>query len=226
MKNVKVLFLAIAMIGFISSCQDQNEELSASDKLIELSEIESSAIINSTEFQNFISIKNQFIEVVNQTVSNGYDLEELKQLSIESVNSNESDELFTALFGSKEKGLDYLIALENARTQLLNAYPVINKIRDQYAQPSLNSVSVFYETLDVINKNRNEMNLSVASVAGRDAEPVCGSYWNQVKLGVCATGCSFTTGGLGTVFCGWLCWCTFCSQNSELSNAICETDVL
>jgi hypothetical protein len=50
-------------------------------------------------------------------------------------------------------------------------------------------------------------------VAVEDDKPVCGSYWQQVKLLSCMALCSVATGGWGTVLCGWACWCMLCPES-------------
>ena len=57
--------------------------------------------------------------------------------------------------------------------------------------------------------------------------PPCGSIWNIIKLEACALGCGIVIGtatlGGGLLFCGWMCWCTFCTINSDLAIILCQT---
>ena len=72
-----------------------------------------------------------------------------------------------------------------------------------------------------VTAQTNSIGADDESVPPGDGTPVCGSYWQQVKLAACAALCSASTAGAGTVLCGWACWCMFCTQSSAVAGVIC-----
>ena len=211
------MFLAFS----VNSCIDQVND----PDIIELSEAESLEILNSPELQSFQANREKFIQKVGYAIdSKGYSQKELESLTIKAIKTHNEDQILEILFDTKENGMAYLEELNQSRTNLLKQYPILNRIREQEGGSNLSleaNATMFYGNFNEISKLKFTIAESNRSVANAVGDPVCGSAWNQVKVAACATACSLSTGGLGTVLCGWACWCTFCPRDSELTEIIC-----
>jgi hypothetical protein len=85
--------------------------------------------------------------------------------------------------------------------------------------PLIDETNYFFDNFQTFNTYRFVS--AAQQIENGILRPVCGSYWNQLKLGICAAGCGVVSGGLAAGLCGWGCWCTFCTRNSALATVIC-----
>lgn len=185
-------------------------------------------IINSKEFKTYFKYKDSIIVLINKAIQRGENIDNIRELALQSLtDSTKEFELSKIIFRDSENGNSFFNNFSKSRDSLFNKFPELELLSQ--------SVEIDYE--DQINFLFNNFSLISDNVINKKAgfenifnntnyepitkEPVCGSYWQQFKLGVCALGCSLTTAGIGTALCGWGCWCWFCNENSELSKVIC-----
>lgn len=134
------------------------------------------------------------------------------------IRDQEPEAFYTVIFNDYCEGEFYVERLTNATKAVYNKFPVLNTITSKGAEElSKGSIERFY-----MNISKGELSKSSLENGKKSAEPVCGSYWQQVKLLACATGCSFVTAGVGTPLCGWACWCMLCTENSMVADVICN----
>ena len=226
MKILKILLVSIFCLFFTLSCSNEDNDFLLEDG--KLSEAESFEIVNSLEFQNFMSQRNQFLDLVNSSIEKGCDLDQLKEMTNYAIESGDDKEFFTTIFGSKHRGNRYIDNLHQAQRNLFNTYPVLYELNNKEGGSPLTSsvVGAFYDNIKVISKERFVVDLNYLANArtanGESGDDiVCGSYWDQVKLFTCAGLCGASTAGAGAVLCGWACWCTFCNENSAVYDALC-----
>jgi len=237
----------------------------------ELSEEDSYQILFSSEFQNFIQKRNDFLDKISNAVNQGIPIDSIRNAALTAMQTGNYQSFYIMVFGSYQVGETFFSSYVAARDALLQANPFVQehpeiftcqtcnstlieetnyffnnfqsfntyrftpgeeilevRIRNQAKQPVFASYSSYAQNVSFRNFERSvDYRFAVGSdKIGYDQRSavkkiVCGSYWNQVKLGLCAAGCGVTTAGLAAGLCGWGCWCTFCTKNSALATAIC-----
>jgi hypothetical protein len=196
------------------------------NKKIVLSEKASLSILSSDEVKDLIEIQNLFIDKIKQAVAKGYSVQELSRLSINAINYNQHTEILKVIFGSVNEGNIFIQNVQNAKLKFISKYKFILENREDFecnscTQLTAQSVNLFYINLNIYDKSRLKVpsvDLPISTISLNDEllegdKPVCGSYWQQVKLLACMSLCSVSTGGLGTVLCGWGCWCMTCPES-------------
>lgn len=194
-----------------------------------LSEDESQQVLLSYEFQNFVQSRNDFLDKIAHALSRGISLNSIRDATLAGIQNDDYQSLYSLLsFSSSQDGESFFNSLANARNSFLQAYPDIQQHLNEFICQSCSTsltdqVNYFFNNFDAINTYRYSPGSEEGQDPGTDPfrKPTCGSFWNQLKLGICAAGCSVTTAGVATPFCGWLCWCAFCTQNSALASVIC-----
>lgn len=186
---------------------------------IPIDENESQQVLLSNETQKLIKMHDELFYFIDKAIKNGNTLEQIEKSALLKATKNEGD-FYLDVFGSEQNGNEYLAKLAAAKNNFISKYPFINKYPNEFLCkicPTDITVEIhyFFSNYNALNSQR------FASLNNGDGPPTCGSYWNQVKLLGCVAGCSLTTGGLGTAFCGWMCWCTFCNKNSKVATTIC-----
>jgi hypothetical protein len=111
-----------------------------------------------------------------------------------------------------------MLQLEEAHNNLCKKFPILYQIQTESFSEILDvQVATFFDKLETGDFSSTIENY----YALKSGEITCGSYWQQVKLAACASGCSFATAGIGTPLCGWACWCMLCNENSDVADIIC-----
>jgi len=216
----KTIFIAISLlISF--SCQNSDSEKSFN----KLTEEECRLIVYSEEAQLLKGMQDKFVQIVHQYGANGNNINNLRILALESIDDLNSNKLFLAtLFGSVDEGVSFLENFSLAKKTLFNRFPSLIGISHELQFDLNESIHHFFDNLQNIHREM-ENRLSGYSQKNDDREmgssPTCGSYWQQAKLLACAGLCSASTLSVGTVLCGWACWCMLCKENSSLSEVIC-----
>jgi hypothetical protein len=211
---LSVFFLAGVII---SNAQEENT--------FELSEEESLRITESFEFNNMLNYQLRFLEIVNGALSQGIPLSSLKAAAKESIESGDDEIFWRMVFPHPDMGRQFMENFVSAKKQFFEANNQLMENRDAFIcstcpkQPS-EEVDVFFDIFEKYKVSKPLLEDSEQNFHDGHGY-TCGSAWNRVKLGMCAFGCSYLTGGLGVILCGWRCWCGFCKQNSELSTVIC-----
>jgi hypothetical protein len=189
-----------------------------------LSEDQSYGILLSTEFQNFVQKRNDFLDKISTAVNQGTSLDSIKSAALNGIQNNDYQQFYTLVFGSNQIGESFFNSYVSARNALLQANSFVQEHPEVFSCNTCN-VSLADETNYFFNNfgTFNTYRFAPAAVQTENglSKPVCGSYWNQIKLGICAGACGATSLGLAAGLCGWGCWCTFCTRNSAVANVIC-----
>lgn len=187
----------------------------------DITEERAEEIWSSPEVQHMLDLQHQFVERVDAALARGVALDDIRAAMHLATSPRADDSQIVALlYESREEADRYVAALKAARAAIPEAFPEVAAARDELDPAGCTvqgkSVDGFFNNYDKVRESR------LNPLDERNAPaPVCGSRKNQLKLLACATLCSFTSGGLGTVACGWGCWCTFCSKDSVLATYIC-----
>ncbi|GAA5220254.1 hypothetical protein [Membranihabitans marinus] len=224
------IFNIITLPLIILSCTDSNNISKSNNITRELSETEYFLIVNSNEYFDLWEHRQQFFKYLEKAQSIGYSLYDIRESIVERIGTKKENEIFELVFGSLEVGNEYILELNKKKNQLLKKFPSLNEIASNHNSSSENieNVNYFFDNYERIfnlwnslNPNLIIQNIDNSRTYYEQDTIVCGNYGNQVKVLVCTYGCSVSTAGLGTAFCGWGCWCFFCEDNSQVSNAIC-----
>jgi len=182
-----------------------------------LSEEESRQIVESPEFQNFSDFRYRFIEIINTALTEGKELSSINRAAKEALETGKDETFFELLFKDTETGEAFINGFVKSKTAFLEKNKFIEENRDEFICTTCSQSVV--EECDLFFANFRGYRETTLNSTGNI--PTCGSYWNQLKLLGCVSVCGIGTGGLATVFCGWSCWCSFCTKSSELSKIIC-----
>ncbi len=227
MKRIYQLSFVLLVTLLFSQCENEEKISKSPEELNILSEAESYGIVRSEEFQSYVSLRFHFIDLIYIAIQKGHDLETLKKVTIESINTEKNTQFFSVVFGSKQKGLEYINSLEMSRVALYDKYPVLYEVSSQMKSPevSANFVNMFYDNLETISKERFVIQKVSKSRVNDPHEYsiTCGSYWKQIKLIGCSGVCGLATPvvGPGAFLCVWGCWCTLCNDNSAVAEMMC-----
>ncbi|MBP6431305.1 MAG: hypothetical protein KA319_06020 [Ferruginibacter sp.] len=214
MKKIIVVILLITTTLF-SKAQKQE---------FKLTEQQSIEVLNSVEFNNSINLQNNFIDIIVTKIKDGVSLQTIENLTIAAMNSGNYDILYQTLFGDYNTGEAFFTSIDNAKKELKKKFPFITEhpeilICTTCSNTLTDNVKGFYKNFEVYNSNRFTISNNTNNLL--EEVPTCGSYWNQVKLGLCITAVGVSSGGIGAAAGMWGCWCTFCTQNSTVANTIC-----
>ncbi len=217
---------------------------------IQLSEIESKEIVQSKEVTNFWNSRKMFLIKIDEAVKGGISIDSLKKAAIIEVSNPEQSPLTETLFGSRSVGDNFYKELSDKRQEAASKilskvgdknYFICNSCHLPIVQ-QINYLFENYKTflfyMDEFGKEKEigSYGLNPNSYKKKSSKanilesgngnylkkmPTCGSWWNQIKLVGCTGLCTATTVGLGAGLCGWGCWCTFCTKNSEVAKVIC-----
>jgi len=213
----KLLLLSFVLLISLS-CENQNSELILLNEPVVLSEEQSFEIVQSLEFQNYLNKRYEFLELVEEALSSGNSAENLTQVSMYSIREKDHAAFYETIFNSTSYAVKYIESVHNAKTNLYEKFPVLSQINAELETDlSEQKISNFYVNLELRGFRGNQYETNARTNSGT----TCGSYWKQVKAVTCAGLCGASTGGAGSVLCLWACWCTFCTENSELADAIC-----
>ncbi|MEP7163218.1 MAG: hypothetical protein ABI741_00915 [Ferruginibacter sp.] len=213
---MKTLLLSFGLLFFGLLVRAQ------SDNSFKLSEEASKELIQSREYQTLIKFQHDFLDIISDHVNKGVSLEFINTVILDAIKTNNYKEVYQMLFSDYESGDAFFISWGDAKRALLTKNLFIEKHMEVFTCKTCHyslsdQANFFLKNFPFFDKNRYP---GTTSLSGKEALP-CGSYWNQVKLGVCATACGLSTAGIGIGLCGWGCWCAFCSQNSSTANIIC-----
>ncbi len=195
-----------------------------------LSESESYKIVSSNEFQNILRLQNHFLDLIKKAKLNGITIEKLQAAALKSGMDENNFEFFEIVFGSATIGKEFVKELQTNRSLLLSKNGILRNNTAAFIcfsckKSPLETVNFFFKNYDSFDKLRLKQFSVQANLYSDDEsldyDPTCGSYWQQVKLVACAALCSASTVGVGTVLCGWACWCMLCPENSALAGVIC-----
>lgn len=213
-------FIVALIIMIILSCSDHKREMDLLLDDYKLSDELCYEIVSSKECQTYFNLRYEFLANVRNSIRNGSKVSLLTDISMAAIRDQNLEPFYNIIFDDYCEGESYVERLTDATKALYKKFPVLNTIVSESAEElSEGNIERFY-----INIAKRELSKSSLENSGVCDEPVCGSYWQQVKLLACATGCSFATAGVGTVLCGWACWCMLCSENSAVYDAICDTE--
>lgn len=220
MKKILLIFTVLFLSVFVANAQDDPDNFT-------LTEQESFDVIKSTEFQNFMNLQDTFLIKIKDAVANQISLDSIRIAALNAINNNDTTAVYTILFGDVNRGYNFFTALSDAKRALLNTNSFMNQHTTVFscstcATSIVDQTNWFFQKFYPLDTAHSEYGFTTRTAQNIAATPTCGSWWNVLRLGVCATGCSIVTGGLATVLCGWGCWCQFCSSNSALSLLICN----
>jgi hypothetical protein len=184
-------------------------------------------LATSFETVNFFQVKLDYVEIVQDAINRGNHIDSLRNLAISSANGTTSaTEFDSIMFGSQLAADNYYSALDSSISLFINQDTIIEQMLDTVTtyQVEIKNINFFFDNFHDIDSNYTSI-LADLNDFGSDTTTVseiapCGSWKNVLLTATCALACSFTTSGLGTPFCGWLCWCAFCSD-SWLGSYIC-----
>lgn len=213
-------FFAALIIMVLLSCSDNKREMDLLLADQQLSEELCYEIASSKECQTYFDLRLEFLTNVENAIRNGSSVSLLTDLSMAAIRDQNLEPFYNVIFDDYCEGASYVERLTAATTDLYKKFPVLKTIAPEGSEElSKGNIERFYLSI-----SRKELSKSSQANIGDGDEPVCGSYWQQVKLLACATACSFATAGVGTALCGWACWCMLCSENSAVADAICALD--
>lgn len=192
------------------------------DSTVKLTEEESYEIVKSDEFQSFIQLNQSYHEKIIKLLDDENMVDIFIETSISSIKDDDYTEYYKTVFGSYHNGKLFMNNLQNARDKLFSTFPVISDIKvnnrvnftETEILTSLSNISYRASLPENCMKSHSEN-------TEEEEGPVCGSYWQVVKLAACSAACSGATSGIGTPLCGWACWCMLCNENSAVADTIC-----
>ncbi len=190
----------------------------------EISEERVREIWASDEVQQVLTLQSEFVRRVDAAVERGVAVDEIRAAATAAVGEGNDDAaLAELLFESREEADEYVATLQEARFAVTAAFPEVAAAEEDL-EPSAcalgtGAVDTFFDRFEA--SRSAQLDPTIDGAAGRTSVPTCGSYWKQIKLLGCAGLCSASTAGLGTVLCGWGCWCMLCSTNSAVGEAMC-----
>lgn len=202
MAHRSVALLTVSLILAVPGCVP--DEAAAPDAtVIEITEDRAREIVTSPSGSAYFALLHYRTEAVASAIQRGVQRDRLRR----AVEADDRDWLATELFGSVEAGTTYAERLEEARVTFVNAHA---EVRQVVENPGTQITAC----------DQPEDRAATLMVASLAAEPTCGSYWQQAKLLVC-TAASGAVCGPGSLMRAWGCWCTLCSDNSELADLMC-----
>jgi hypothetical protein len=216
MKRIGFFITVIIMV--ILSCNDQKKEIDLPLEEHQLSDETCFEIVSSIECQTYLNLRYEFLNNVEKAIRTGSSVSQLTELSMAALIDQDLEPFYNIIFDDYCEGVSYIARLSEATKALYNKFPILNTIISESPE------ALTKENIEKFYFNINRVELRKSSLANNESndEPVCGSYWQQVKLIACATGCSFATAGVATVLCGWACWCMLCSENSVVADTLCD----
>ncbi len=176
-------------------------------------------IVSSNECQTYFNLRFEFLSNVENAIKNGFSVSLLTELSMVAITDHDVEPFYTIVFDDHCEGEFYVARLAEATTALYKKFPVLNTVVPVGTE-ELSKENIERLYMNIYNRTLSK-SLTMESDPYEMDEPVCGSYWQQVKLLACASACSFATAGVGTALCGWACWCMLCTENSAVADAIC-----
>jgi len=239
MKNKKNLFYLLLVFALItiSSCSknysektDDIDEISIrSNNADTLSDEQIMLIVNSKEYKDYFKYKDSIIVIINKALERGENINKIRELVLESLSDSTKElEVNRIIFGDIKKAKSFFNDFSKSRDSLFNRYPELALLSQSFEIDYEDQINFLFNNFllisdQVVNKKAGFENIfnNTSHNSNYIEPPTCGSGWKQFKLSLCALGCSFSTGGIGTLLCGWGCWCWFCDENSELSKLIC-----
>ncbi len=221
------LFL-IASLIYISGC-DQASSI-ADDPISDLpgeiviSEDLSREMWSSPEHEAILSLQKEFIAHVGDAFDRGVTVEDFTRAAKQGAVSGEDPVLNLIFEESNTKSAEFMLRFQSANIALIERYPILLEVQAVIEQEGCSIdkdtsdlTTKFFENFQAVKEFSDEVNLASKS----SDVPVCGSYWNQVKLLACSAACGASTVGIGAGLCGWACWCWFCDEESALAEVIC-----
>lgn len=217
MKKI-LLSIGLFLVSLITFAQ--------TDTSFKLSEEASMEIVQSIEFQNIFKLKNEFLDKISNAVNQGIPLDSIRVAAIDAVENNNNQQIYSMLFSDYNSGVAFFNNLSQAKKIFRDKYAFIEQNKEKFmcttcSKTLSEEVNFLFKNFNAFNNNRYTPG---AGLSGEKTAPTCGSWWNQIRLGVCAAACGVVTVGtvgLGTAACGWGCWCTFCTKNSAVASVIC-----
>ena len=126
-------------------------------------------------------------------------------------------ELGNPLFSDPDGMTKWTREFESAKSDLYAAFPVMSRMSGEAPECLMGAEQFAAYTASL--EGRDGIAFSDELPEDEDG-PVCGSYFQQVKLLACAALCS--TMGPAAGLCGWACWCMLCSENSAVYDFMCD----
>ena len=194
-------------------------------KVTPLSESESLTLMTSVEARELFSLRLDFLDTLNLAINGGEHIDTIRNLCLDAVTDTAKyNQLLSVLFSSTSTGEAFFSSIEDARDDLFSEYPTLDTLADSHCIALDSNINALFDDFSSIRSSLTNNSGSTYGPGGfpeGGSGPVCGSYWQQVKLLACAAACSTLTGGVGVALCGWACWCTLCTENSEVYNLLC-----
>lgn len=189
-----------------------------------LTEQQARAIVASPEAAAVFAVFDEWTYAIQASVDSGMSFQEFKRLV-----SGEDIDLMVGVFGGHELLDSYMSRKNKAINDLSQSFPDLAGYGPGYEIANgrcevsdedrlSNMYWSMYNRSGVRVPPMSEIGVN-DDPEGRHPNPVCGSYWQQVKLLACA-GASGAWCGPGAPLCAWGCWCMLC-PNSPLGDIIC-----
>jgi hypothetical protein len=140
---------AIAEISSVTPCP-----------VFDLSEEESQTIIESSGFQIFIRLRNEFLDKIDSAVNQAsIPLDSIKAAVLDAITNNNYQSFYSKLFSSNEAGESLIDSIVAARDALLTANPYFEansgKFTCETCDISLTEkINYFFNNFEAINTNR------------------------------------------------------------------------
>jgi len=179
----------------------------------------------SEEHQKLLELQKEFVLMVDASLKSGTSDAAFRAAGQESLNGDDRAFLQLLEKGSAKRASAFEAEYRQAVQALVDRYPILLKVKESLPTKECvvdeNRFDRFFDRFDEIKEFTLNGPMAQVRLGKGAAEPVCGSYWSQVKTLACSAGCGVATAGFGAAICGWQCWCTFCDENSALADVIC-----
>jgi hypothetical protein len=223
-----VTLITVTVLIACSKSSKTSEPKAFETKEFELTEKASFEILKSPESQKLITLQNQFLDKISGAIARGISLEEIEVSATNAVEGKNEKLFLDILFGTEEEGNKFIAELQQGRKDFLTKFSIFEKNKKlitciECQKITSFQVDKFFDNFGAYNKRRLRAVSSNSNFDSREQlvdDGPCGSFWKELKLLGCMSLCSVTTAGIGTPFCGWGCWCTFCAD-SATGNLIC-----
>lgn len=154
----------------------------------QLSEEESYQILLSSELQNFIQKRNEFLDRISNAVNQVMPLDSIRNAALAAIQNGNYQSFYTMVFGSNQEGESFFSAYVAARDALLQANTFVQEHPEMFTCQTCNSnlideTNYFFDNFQSFNTYRFTPGeeLIEVRIKSQAKQPVFASYSNYAQ---------------------------------------------